>query len=67
LEVAELFRLNNEQARTILREVVDSASGWRRAAGDAGLSTREIDRMARAFEHDEAARAREVVALRLGG
>jgi serine/threonine-protein kinase HipA len=67
LEVAGLFRLTDEQeAATILREVIDATSGWRRAAGDAGLSASEIDRMARAFEHDEAARAREVVASRLG-
>lgn len=66
LEVAGLFRLTDEQqAATILREVIDATSGWRRAAGDAGLNASEIDRMARAFEHDEAARAREVVASRL--
>jgi serine/threonine-protein kinase HipA len=67
LEVAGLFRLADEQeAAAILREVIDATSGWRRAAGQAGLSASEIDRMARAFEHDEAARAREVVASRLG-
>jgi serine/threonine-protein kinase HipA len=67
LEVAELFRLADEQeAATILREVIDATSGWRRAAGDAGLNASGIDRMARAFEHDEAARAREIVASRLG-
>lgn len=68
LHVAGLFRLTDEQeSATILREVLDATSGWRRAANEAGLSTSEIERMARAFEHDEAARAREVVASRLGG
>jgi stress response protein SCP2 len=61
------FRLTDEQeAATILREVIDATSGWRRAASAAGLSASEIDRMARAFEHEEAARAREVVTARLG-
>jgi serine/threonine-protein kinase HipA len=67
LQVAGLFRLTDEQeAATILLEVLDATSGWRRAASDAGLGTSEIDRMARAFEHDEAVRAREVIAARLG-
>ncbi len=65
LAVAGLFRLADEQeAMTILGEVVDATSRWRQVAGDAGLSTSEIDRMAQAFEHDEAARARAVVASR---
>jgi serine/threonine-protein kinase HipA len=66
LQVASLFRLEREAAAVVLGEVVEATSGWRKAAHDAGLQASAIDRMARAFEHDEAERAREVVASTLG-
>jgi serine/threonine-protein kinase HipA len=39
------------QARRIAEEVAVSVSGWREEAKRVGLTARECDRMASAFEH----------------
>lgn len=51
MSVAGEFRLGAEAARSILDEVLEAASWWRRVAGEAGLGAGEIERMAPAFEH----------------
>jgi hypothetical protein len=45
----------------VLAEVVRATAGWREAAAEHGLDGAEIDRMARAFEHEQAAAARALV------
>jgi len=61
LGVAALFRLRDEEAQAVLREVTDATGRWRAVAADAGLDGAATDQMARAFEHDQAERARELV------
>lgn len=62
LEVAELFRLDHAEAVSVLSEVVEATRGWRRAAADAGLGAGAVASMSHAFDHEEAARGREIVA-----
>jgi serine/threonine-protein kinase HipA len=57
LRVAPLFRLNDQKAAAVLSNVVTATRGWRQTAHDAGLQSSAIDRMARAFEHEETERA----------
>jgi len=61
LAVAEFFRLDRQDAATVLSEVLRATGEWRRAAGDAGLGAVAIEQMARAFEHEEVAKARTMV------
>jgi serine/threonine-protein kinase HipA len=65
--VAEHFRLNDEGARAILREVFSATTGWRNTARAMGLDGAEIDRMESAFEHEQAKVAREMAAPPSGG
>jgi serine/threonine-protein kinase HipA len=60
LEVAPLFRLSSAQAHSILGEVSAATGRWREVAGAMGLS-RQIDRLAAAFEHQQAAYARALL------
>jgi serine/threonine-protein kinase HipA len=62
MRVADLFRIGDAQARDVLGEVVQATTGWREAAAEHGISGTEIDRMVRAFEHEQTAAARAVVA-----
>lgn len=62
LSVAGMFRLRAEDGRAILRDVISATGRWQTVAADAGLAGAAIDRMANAFEHDQAERARELVA-----
>ncbi|MEJ7798694.1 MAG: HipA domain-containing protein, partial [Solirubrobacteraceae bacterium] len=64
MSVAALFRLEANIALAVLRDVVQATSGWRTAARRAGLDVTAIARMARAFEHDQAEHARELIASR---
>ncbi len=57
IEVREHFRLDEEAAGRVLREVVEATVGWREQAREAGLDRAAIEEMAPAFEHDQAARA----------
>jgi len=60
MAVAEYFRLGPNDARAVLRDVSDATSGWRHAAGVMGLSRPAVEQMAPAFEHDQAAAARDL-------
>jgi serine/threonine-protein kinase HipA len=62
MHVAELFRLGDPEARGVLAEVVQATHGWRESAAERGIGDAEIDRMARAFEHEQSAAARALVA-----
>ncbi len=56
-EVADYFRLNAEQARAVLKEVSAAVARWREVARQYGLTEHDIEEMAPAFEHSEAAAA----------
>jgi serine/threonine-protein kinase HipA len=58
--VAEFFRLTDDDARSILRDVTHATSRWRHAAKQAGLDRDAVDNMAAAFEHDQTATARQL-------
>ena len=58
--VAEFFRLTDDDARSILRDVTHATSRWRHAAKQAGLDRDAVDKMAAAFEHDQTATARQL-------
>lgn len=60
LSVARDFRLADEDARTIVRQVGAAISDWRTVARNHQLSTREIDRMGSAFDHSDADLARSL-------
>jgi|tagenome__1003787_1003787.scaffolds.fasta_scaffold20954885_2 serine/threonine-protein kinase HipA len=62
MHAAPMFRLPGEQAVAALREVVHAAQQWRQVAIRNGLTERELHQMAPAFEHAEAAAARDLVA-----
>ena len=50
MAVAQEFRLSQARAREIIREVTQAVKGWRAVAAQYGLSKRECERMASAFE-----------------
>lgn len=54
LEVAPFFGLGEREARSLIRSVADGVSAWRTVASDLGAGRSEIERMASAFEHDDA-------------
>lgn len=58
LSVAEYFELPGDEARAIAAELGKAVSTWRAEASGFGLSGREIDRMASAFEHADLVAAR---------
>jgi serine/threonine-protein kinase HipA len=53
MRVAKDFRLSKDKPCEIIREVSTATKQWRQVASEFGLSKRECDRMASAFEHDE--------------
>jgi serine/threonine-protein kinase HipA len=57
LAVAAHFGLKGEAPRKIAAEVGAAVASWRQEAKKLGLITKEIDRMASAFEHDDLAKA----------
>ena len=61
MEVAELFGLRDDEARTTLAAVVTATSKWQRAARREGLESDAIDKMTRAFDHDQSKLARDIV------
>ncbi len=52
------FGLGLDSARAIIQEVAAATATWREVAKTVGARSREIDRMASAFEHEELSRAR---------
>lgn len=53
-EVAPHFGVKPDKAKQIVREVSAAVVRWRETAKATGLTDKEIDRMASAFEHDAA-------------
>jgi len=53
IEVAEYFRLAPDDARAVLRDVVDAVSQWRTTARTLGLGSSAVEQMAPAFEHEQ--------------
>ncbi len=49
MRVAKDFRLKNEEALSIIKEVASAVKQWRSVASEFGLSKRECDRMSSAF------------------
>ena len=52
-ETAEYFNLSLDMADTIISEVAQAVSNWRKVAASVNLKASEIERMESAFEHDE--------------
>jgi DNA-binding IclR family transcriptional regulator len=63
LSVSRYFRLTTAQARTLVAEVEQATSGWRREAEQLGLPRQQIDRMSDAFETSQRRIARLVERL----
>lgn len=63
LEVAEEFRLSADEAHEIVRGVSMATSEWRSAAEKFGLDQQAIEELSSAFEHEQAAAAREFAGL----
>jgi serine/threonine-protein kinase HipA len=55
--VADRFLLPPPRARAVVGEVWQAVRGWRLEAARGGIAAAEIDRMASAFEHEDAAAA----------
>jgi serine/threonine-protein kinase HipA len=60
MRVAEIFGFALGEARRVVADVAHAASGWRESAREHGIESAEIDRMARAFDHDQAQAARSL-------
>ncbi len=58
LSVIDEFRIKKNRANEIIREVSAAVSQWQKIALQYGLGKREIERMASAFEHEDAKIAR---------
>jgi len=61
LSTGEYYGLTAADMRQIVKETVAAVSRWRATAARTGISRREIDRMAGAFEHPAADAARAFV------
>ncbi|MFA5265099.1 MAG: type II toxin-antitoxin system HipA family toxin [Opitutaceae bacterium] len=57
LSVIAYFRISAPRAKEILREVEHAVAGWREAGRDLGMSERDLESYAEAFEHPERAAA----------
>ncbi|KTD19860.1 hypothetical protein [Legionella londiniensis] len=53
LSVIDEFRIKKARALEIIKEVALAVGEWRSVATQFGLTKREIDRMASAFEHKD--------------
>jgi len=62
LEVAPLFRISETQARAIVAEVLAATERWRDVARATGLGAQQLERLEPAFEHEQSAAARELLA-----
>jgi serine/threonine-protein kinase HipA len=49
------FGLENDEAKAIAKQVAGAVAQWRSVARDLGASSKECDRMASAFEHEDSA------------
>jgi serine/threonine-protein kinase HipA len=62
--VLPYFRISRDTAVTILIQMEEAVSRWRDVGRDIGMTARELDQFADAFEHGERAAARKVIASR---
>jgi len=53
MSVAPYFRIPNPKAKKILREVETAVSTWRDCGRALGMTAKELDKFANAFEHQE--------------
>lgn len=53
IKAAEYFDLKPDEAHAIAREVGRAVTGWKSEAGAMGIGSREIKRVASAFEHED--------------
>jgi serine/threonine-protein kinase HipA len=60
MSVADYFRLDASEARTVLREVGTATGKWRSVAREAGLRDVDLEQMEPAFEHEQAAIVRNL-------
>jgi serine/threonine-protein kinase HipA len=56
-EVAAHFGIKPDKARAIAHEVGAAVIHWRETAAAVGLSVKDIERMASAFEHEDLKKA----------
>jgi len=56
-EVAPRFGVKPDEAKRIVREVGQALAQWREISAATGLSNKETDRMASAFEHEDLRKA----------
>ncbi|HKY70067.1 MAG TPA: HipA domain-containing protein, partial [Gammaproteobacteria bacterium] len=52
MSVAKEFRLQKEQALSLIKEVGSAVKQWRQVASELGLSKRECDQMSSAFQYE---------------
>lgn len=57
LGTADYYGLKQDDAKHIARQVARAIANWRGEAAKLGLSARDIERMASAFEHEDARKA----------
>ena len=67
LAVAQYFRLSSATAATVLGEVVSAVARWREVAAGNGLGGKELQLMQPAFEHEQAAAARDHLSATTSG
>ncbi len=60
LSVASDFRVSKKDAESIIKEVKQGVSQWHSVAQSVGLKKKEIERMASAFEHEDAIKHRNI-------
>ncbi len=61
MSVTRYFKLTLPLARNILRDVEQAVGGWHKTARSLGMSDRELEDFADAFEHPERTAARKLV------
>jgi serine/threonine-protein kinase HipA len=59
MSVIAYFRLSLSRAKEILREVERAVAGWRKVGRTLGMSTRDTENFADAFEHSERTEAKK--------
>lgn len=62
MSVTAYFRIQSEQAKEILREVDQAVDGWRERGLALGMTAKELETFAEAFEHPERAAAKKAFA-----
>jgi serine/threonine-protein kinase HipA len=62
MSVLPYFRMSRDTAVTILSRVEEAVSQWRDVGREIGMTTRELDQFADAFEHEERGEARRAMA-----